>query len=434
MTNETSITAEPPPWYLPTDELEAVVSELEARCKASDIDFEIDYDGDGDSIFNIGFKSGRARRVLSIWDQNELKDLIELDFENYVFLDGWQALCNYKAGTIEALLTVPGGPNSPFEIFRRLFGMMPRDTGATNAKIVVGPESEGGPTLKLSKVSKLMRALAEGTSPASVSLEISGVKVNGHDDALGLLMKISNSFLFQLDLISDIPFVVRRQSVPRRRAKVAYDWAAPDLKFPSSEFESAPLSLYWYGRGAKGMPLLQYLAFYQVIEFYFPRFSQSEAHRKLKAVLKHPTFRGDKDTDVAKLLNAIYISRNGAYGDERSQLRATLDECIFADDLRRFIDEDEERVNFFSVKNKNSPYQKINSKSDDADLCADVSRRIYEIRCKIVHTKADLRDQDVELLLPFSKEADQLEFDIELVRYVAQQVLIAGSNAVSKMW
>jgi hypothetical protein len=38
------------------------------------------------------------------------------------------------------------------------------------------------------------------------------------------------------------------------------------------------------------MPLLQFLAFYQVIEFYFPTYSQAEAHRKLKAILKDPPF------------------------------------------------------------------------------------------------------------------------------------------------
>jgi hypothetical protein len=35
---------------------------------------------------------------------------------------------------------------------------------------------------------------------------------------------------------------------------------------------------------------------------------------------------------------------------------------------------------------------------------------------------------DVELLLPFSKEAELLSFDIELIQYVAQKVLIATSS------
>ena len=78
----------------------------------------------------------------------------------------------------------------------------------------------------------------------------------------------------------------------------------------------------------------------------------------------------------------------------------------------------------------NAPH-KISLATSTADLRGDVAERIYNIRCKIVHTKTDARDSDVELLLPFSKEAEQLVFDIELAQYLAQQVLIAASSQYS---
>jgi hypothetical protein len=58
----------------------------------------------------------------------------------------------------------------------------------------------------------------------------------------------------------------------------------------------------------------------------------------------------------------------------------------------------------------------------------DVADRVYDIRCKIVHTKTDTRDGSVELLLPFSPEAEQLSFDIDLVQHLAQLVLVASSS------
>ena len=175
------------------------------------------------------------------------------------------------------------------------------------------------------------------------------------------------------------------------------------------------------------MPLLQFLAFYQVIEFYFPIYSKAEAQRRLKAVLKDPTFRGDRDADIGKLLSSIYISRSGAYGDERSQLRATLMECVDNADLRVFLESDPDRKDFYLAKGKSSPYQRLSLGSPSADMRAEASDRVYEIRCKIVHTKSDAHDENPELLLPFSKEAEQLYFDIQLVRYLAQRVLIAAS-------
>jgi hypothetical protein len=174
------------------------------------------------------------------------------------------------------------------------------------------------------------------------------------------------------------------------------------------------------------MPLLQFLAFYQVLEFYFPIYSQAEAQRKLRTILKDPTFRGDRDADIGKLLSSIQITRSGAYGDERSQLKATLFECVDSDTLRDFLESDLSRKEFYATKGKGL-FHRLPLANPSADLRGDVAERMYDIRCKIVHTKNDLRDGEVELLLPFSKEAEQLSFDIELAQYLAQRVLIAGS-------
>jgi hypothetical protein len=38
---------------------------------------------------------------------------------------------------------------------------------------------------------------------------------------------------------------------------------------------------------------------------------------------------------------------------------------------------------------------------------------LYALRCKIVHTKGQSSDGEVELFLPFSKEAELLFYDIE---------------------
>ena len=239
---------------------------------------------------------------------------------------------------------------------------------------------------------------------------------------------MSGSIFFQIDLLSDVPLALereRRRSLGARRARKKIDLAT-DLEYPKTEFDEAPLSLYSYARSASGMPLLQFLAFYQVVEFYFPIYSRAEAQRRLKAILKDPTFRGDRDVDIGRLLSSIQVSRSGAYGDERSQLRAALAECIDSDSIRDFFESDPDRKDFYLAKGKAS-YHKIPLANPTADLRGDVADRLYDIRCKIVHTKNDSHGGDVELLLPFSKEAEQLSYDIELAQYLAQRVLIAGS-------
>jgi hypothetical protein len=173
------------------------------------------------------------------------------------------------------------------------------------------------------------------------------------------------------------------------------------------------------------MPLLQFLAFYQVVEFYFPVYAEAEAKRKLRAILKDPTFRGDREADIGRLLTGIQGSRTGSLGSELQQLKSTVNECVDHQDLRAFLSSDEDRKSFYSSKQK---YHRIPISNPDlsVDLRADAAARIYDIRCGIVHTKNNSSD-DVLLLLPFSKEADDLVHDIDLMEFVARSVLIAAS-------
>ena len=178
------------------------------------------------------------------------------------------------------------------------------------------------------------------------------------------------------------------------------------------------------------MPLLQYLAYYQTIEFYFPSYAEAEARREIRMILKDPTFRPDRDADMGRLLSSMRITP-GFYGDERTQLRATLNACLSAEELRSFLEADDARKKFFSSKVKGLTDHKITLNNPGADLRNDVADRIYDIRCKIVHTKGLAAEGKVELLLPFSKEAELLYSDIDLLQYVARQVLIAASSALS---
>jgi hypothetical protein len=199
------------------------------------------------------------------------------------------------------------------------------------------------------------------------------------------------------------------------------------LEFPRSEYDEAPMALYWYARGATGMPLLQFLAFYQTIEYYFPTYSQAEARRRIRGVIKNPSFRSERDADIGRIL-ALMRAGGSGIADERSQLRATVQECLDPGSLREFLESDNLRAEFFTKKVEGLTDKKLPIRNPDADLRNDVADRLYDIRCKIVHTKAVSGDGEVELLLPFSPQADLLANDIELIQFVAREVIVAASS------
>ena len=118
------------------------------------------------------------------------------------------------------------------------------------------------------------------------------------------------------------------------------------------------------------MPLLQFLAYYQVVEFYFPVYSQKEAIKQARNVMKHPAFSIDDENDVGRLLNAIKVGKAGGFGDERAQLRATIVSCVDAQDLRTFLNSDDRFSKFYSTQSqwKEVSTEKIPLSTVDADL------------------------------------------------------------------
>ena len=418
----------------PPEEAQRAKEVLQARCNSAGLELKEEIREEGSSYLKVGMRCARAQRWLLLASDESVLRMLSVPFENFVFISGHEAICSYGDGTIEAAIRPLGNAPSSF-VFRKLFGIeIANGAAALEAvKLEINPPQAGLPKIEISPASDNFTKLVRSPSRTRITLKITGCVVSTHDQAALLLRKVADAAFFQIDLLVDTPLSLekeRKRMPPGRRSKIAVSLAA-DIQYPKTEFDEAPISLYWYGRSASGMPLLQFLAFYQVLEFYYPTYSEAETRRKLKSILKDPVFRGDRDADIGRLLTAIHVNKSGAYGDERSQLRATIMECIEADALRGFLSSDPERLDFYSARSKTNPYHKIPIATPTADLRGDVAERIYNIRCKIVHTKFDGRDNDLELLLPFSKEADLLVFDIELAQYLAQQVLIAASSQYS---
>jgi hypothetical protein len=203
------------------------------------------------------------------------------------------------------------------------------------------------------------------------------------------------------------------------------------LEYPLADYNDEAMSLYWYAKSARDMPLLRFLAFYQSIEFYFPRYSQTEARKRVGAIIKNPTFRAYRDDDLDRLISAIQLARSGGLGNERSQLRSVVTECISADEMRQYLIASREREEHFSGKVPKTKYHKIPIANRNADVRNDVADRIYDIRCKIVHTKNEHSEDEFPMILPFSDDADFLLLDIDLVEFIAKRVLVSSSGELT---
>jgi hypothetical protein len=271
-------------------------------------------------------------------------------------------------------------------------------------------------------------ALEFDRRPRRVVLRIEGMHATAAEAAADILERISNSILFQLDLHTDVPvFLARRREFFDRRPRRS---PAPGvMSAPAFQYDNEPMALYWYARTSQQVPLLSFLAFYQVLEFYFPVFSAERAHATLRNLLKDPRFDVANDLHIARLVQAIRPNASGrGFGDERAQLQATIQACVTPLQMSEFFRSDDRLFKFYDRHGKQR-MPIVETKlpvSTDSDLRPLVAQRVYDIRNRIVHTKSG--EPGSEVLLPFSRESRLLRFDIQLIQYLARQALIATSN------
>lgn len=405
-------------------EFEVVIDEIKKLCATSKLDFIEDEFLD-DKMYYIQLPNGRDKRRVYIGGRIRARQLLDLNFQKYVFLGDYDAICSYENGEIIAGVR---SLNSVYEVSRKLFNTPRGETLGKTLNTVEISQDNIQTKLRIELVSgREYKYHPLLSSRNRIFLRISGMEVTRHDEAVSLLERLSNALFFEIDLALGSALTLSRSRSLARARRYGRRAEQLEIEFPKNEYDPAPISLYWYARSASGMPLLQYLAFYQILEFYFPVYARKEAARKVRSRLKDPTFRVDRDADIAKIISAIEGGARGAFGDERSQLRATLSECVDAGQLEEFYKEDETRTQFFSQRQKGLTNQRINM-SSTSDIIFETANLIYDLRCKIVHTKGEEHGHGQDLLLPFTREADLLSEDVELIQYLAKQVLISSST------
>jgi hypothetical protein len=406
---------------LPAREPPSAFLRLKAYCDEHGLKCTLDLGEPVDTV-NLELKNGRTVRNVLIASEEGAESLLSCSLQDLVFLGEYAAVCSYKEGWIEAAVRSHGiGPRALI-VRRNIFGLRPMTSKEPLEKEIAGA---GGVVLRLTEKRGIL-SFFDYTSP--VYLRIEGIGITEHDKATNLLEDLSNSLFRQIDFKFDSPLTLVRDRFSARRILRSRGRLDEDneLVYPRFSYERSPSSLYWYARSAQSMPLLQFLAFYQCIEFFFPQYSRQETIAKIKNVIKDPAFDATKDSYVNSILNVTLEGRRGSLVEERKQLGATLRHCVDAISLRDFLNDTDVRKRYYA-----SEYKKISEKkialTDDVGLIDQTADRIYDIRCKVVHTKSSDGPDGIEMILPFSREADLLTDDVELIKFLARKVLIASS-------
>lgn len=410
---------------------EETKQKLRQRCDAAHIKYseELAWD-DITNIVVVHMPCGRDDYRIPIGSAQGANRLLSLPFEKYCMLGEYVGICSYSEGSIEASVRSVGTVAPTSYLMRRILSsprsseneeetispiILQQDTAVGTLSLQVGPPSEAF---------DIFQSVCPGWR-AAFTLKVNNAGIRTHDKALRLIERLAHSLFFQMDLNLGVSLSLQRERRRKRMPPAIRQGTRDNLAFPKREYDSQPMSLFWYAKSATSMPLLQFLAYYQVLEFYMPTYSNHEAIGRVRNILKDPRFNPDTDSQVSRILASLRTAGRG-FGDERSQLESVIRRCVAPQDLRNFFTGDGATRKYYESDYKNVTPLKIPIQNETSDLISETAQRLYEIRCRIVHTK-DSSDRDLPALLPFTRESVELYFDIALVEMIATAALVASS-------
>lgn len=441
------MSADEPEWELEPEiseeereEYEQLISKLKARCESAGIRIEEESGLIFDQSYCLYFPEKRNFRSITIYDIEDAESIYDSNFENINFIETYQSFCSYEKGTIIAKI-VPIVPDSVFPPF---FGHRVSRSIDLLKKISPNPDGEKLEDIRLnikhpsilskyvvltlsSKIENIL--LRSRGVDAHLSLRIHGLNIPNHDDAIKVLEAVSDSLFLQIESETGIALTVARSSdrTIGHLDQIKRSPSGNSYVFPNVEYNRDPMIFYWYGVGAYQMPLMQFLAFYQAIEYFYPLYSEYEIKRAIQGVLKSPGFRVDRDSDIARLYQTFKGGRGS--GSELAQLRATLKECVNEAELIDFIKSVNGAKDVLSSK-KPIKAHRVNLESPSVDIIQEISRRIYEIRCRIVHTKVSDADMSDAPLLPYTTEERNLGVDIRIIKFLSVKVISHSASSL----
>ncbi|MCT2277281.1 hypothetical protein M3G91_06565 [Micromonospora chalcea] len=388
------------------------------------------YDSGAVDALEIQLPSTEGTREFRV-DADDAEAFASCRFEDWIALSPYHAIYDTSQGFILS-------PVREYGYSTRLWGTPGVEKvvgfdGKECQRIDIATPSRNLPGLELSKRQLHVEAAALGAhSAAGVYLKISGVQGLNGSEALQLLTRVTASLFFEIDVTHGSHFRLPRlddyETVSDADAALLPEGRAP--QFPRLSYDENAMTLYQYARNLNAsslqkMPLVEYLGFYQVIEYFMPAYSNADSLRRLRNALKDPNLDPDNDVAVGRLMSLL-IDANQKRA-EREQLKLTIAACIEEQSLAAYLNRSKENIKFFGDKTKILDVKTLNPANRSQPLTAQVADRIYDLRCRIVHSK---EGGDGKPLLPFGAETKQLGRDIALVRFVARKVLIASG----KMW
>ncbi len=248
------------------------------------------------------------------------------------------------------------------------------------------------------------------------------------DNAWNTAQQVIDYCLFELSYLKGLPVGLAEEWPASRRMNAdvfQFEEASEEnlLPMPPADFDGDVVAFYQLGMSTR-LPLMQYWAFYQVLEHFFVRIYDESLHKSLSDRLKDPRFKPSAAQldrivqDVIDHLDAV---------DEIAMLVSVLEKYVDPEKAIAFITQYETHLGEARYTKRRRLFGEDIEVKLDADTVLDnIARTIHAIRLNLLYSSD--RFSRTARSVSYEKVSEIVKPEVPLLKFLAERVIIGSAS------
>lgn len=262
-----------------------------------------------------------------------------------------------------------------------------------------------------------------------ITARVHNIGASSVEAAIRISTPIIEACLFELSYLKELPLGLSHEW-PRRQSRTRpfriRDIERGDhLPLPTVQFNADIVRFYQRGVSTRD-PVIQFLSFYQVLEYFFLSVSDGKLYDTLSHRLNDPAFKA-VPRNLDRLIQDVLDHRR--ITDETEMLKLVLQNYVESDELVDFIEDYEIYLGekHYTKRRQMFGQDMPEVRFEEQHLWGNIAKRIKVIRNAIVHSSD--RHERSERYVPLTTRAeDAIMKEIPLMKFLAERVVIATAN------
>lgn len=266
-----------------------------------------------------------------------------------------------------------------------------------------------------------------------VVIKIENYQKQSPDGIVNDTRNIINSVLFDIEYNYDIGFeTVNIEGLLRRikrRKKRTSELPKEKIDLVFKKYIPELIQYFHIAEKVDFLPF-KFICYYHIIEYFSDKSAYHLVSGEVKKLLLKPDFHLKTDAYVNQAIN-LFKRENDKHTNDKIKIERVLRQYIDRESLKEAMTELDLVAHFSSEEtldcSKPLRLPAINF-DQDGNFYSELTKRIYSIRCSIVHSNPDFDETKAVPFLPSPINIEKLRTEIEMVIEIARMIIIESKE------